>query len=53
MYLRKKRKSPNQKYDPINKEEVLFLFDVLQDNTIDNIRNHTGYGRDFIRKVLQ
>ena len=51
-YKRQKRSFPNLKYAPIHKEEILFLFDVLHVNTIDNIAKETGFGRDFIRKTL-
>lgn len=45
-------KRSNNKYLEIHKDEIKFFFDILTDNSIDNIANVTGSGRDFVRKVL-
>lgn len=52
MYIRQRREKPNMKYSDIHIEEIKYWFDVLQDNTIDNIAKVTGFGRDFIRKNI-
>ena len=53
MYNRQVRTKPNLNYKDIDKETVLYLFCILQNNGIDNIKKETGYGRDFIRKTLE
>ncbi len=42
----------SKQYDPIVVDEVLFWFDVLQDNSIDNISATTEIERDKVRKIL-
>lgn len=42
----------SKQYDPIVVDEVLYWFDVLQDNSIDNISKHTKIERDKVRKVI-
>lgn len=39
-------------YDPIVIDEVMYWFDVLQDNSIDNISKVSGVERDKVRKVI-
>ncbi len=39
-------------YDAIVIDEVIYWFDLLQDNSIDNIAKTTGIERDKVRKVL-
>lgn len=42
----------SKQYNPICKDEVLYWFDVLQYNTIDNISSITNIGRDKVREIL-
>lgn len=42
----------SQQYNPIVNDEILYWFDVLQDNSLNNISNITGIHRDKVRKVL-
>lgn len=41
-----------QTYHPITTDEVLYNFDTLQDNSIDNIANVTGFHRNKVREIL-
>lgn len=40
------------RYDDIVVDEVNYWFDVLQDNSLDNISNTTGVHPDKVRKIL-
>jgi len=40
-------------YNPIVNDEVLYWFDVLENNSIDNISNITDIHRDKVRKILE
>lgn len=51
-YQRQVRESPNQVYEEINREEVKYLFDVLTDNSLDNLVRETGYDRNFISTTI-
>ena len=42
----------SQKYHAIVHDEVLYWFDILQNNTIDNISKITKVHRDKVRKIL-
>lgn len=42
-----------KQYNPIVKDEVLYWFDVLQDNSISNISSITEIQPDKVRKVLE
>ena len=41
-----------KQYDDIVIDEVMYWFDVLQDNSLRNIANTMGIERDKVRKVL-
>lgn len=51
-YERQKRVIPNQIYDEIHRDEVKYLFDVLQDNSTTNIVKETGYNINFVSKTI-
>ena len=42
----------SQKYNSIVHDEVLYWFDLLHNNTIDNISKITKVERDKVRKIL-
>lgn len=52
MYQRQRRSYPNKVYSETNKDEVKYLFDILQENGIDNIKEETGFSRDFVSKTI-
>lgn len=41
-----------KRYNPIAQDEVMYWFDILQDNSINNICSITGIRRDKIRKII-
>lgn len=51
-YVRQCREFANKSYDEVERDEVKVLFDVLTDNSIDNIAKETGFGRDFVSKTI-
>lgn len=42
----------SRQYNRIVIDEVMYWFDILQNNTIDNISEKTGIKRDKVRKIL-
>jgi len=42
----------SKQYNTIVIDEVLYWFNILQNNSIDNISNICGVERDKVRKVL-
>lgn len=40
------------KYQDIHHDEVNYWYDILQNNTIDNISSITKIGRDKVRQIL-
>lgn len=51
-YLRQCREFANKSYDEVERDEVKVLFDILTDNSIDNIAKETGFKRDFVSKTI-
>lgn len=45
-------KRKNRKYHKAIKDEVLFYFDILSDNSLDNIASIMDIDRDKVRKIL-
>lgn len=37
---------------PVNEDEVMYWFDILQDNTASNISKITGFDINYVHKVL-
>jgi hypothetical protein len=40
------------RYNDISKDEIMYWFDVLQNNSLNNISEITGIHKDKVRKVL-
>ena len=37
---------------PISKDEVMYWFDILQNNSVKNIAKITGIGRERVRRYI-
>lgn len=47
------KKYKRNKYHSLIRDEILYLFDILSDNTIDNISNLTGADKNLTYRVLE
>ena len=51
-YVRFRRDNPNFRYDEIHRDEIKYLFDILNDNTVPYITKITGFDINFVQKTL-
>lgn len=51
-YIRQCREFANKSYDEIERDEVKYLFDVLENNSSANIAKETGFNIWFVNTTI-